>query len=110
MSQCWLHSLQVNPDETSIGLWRVGDIQSEQYGRFARGSQLASGLDGMYFRLNTSLWGGLPLSRPRLVTITVAYWDSGVGSWSLSYDGEEGPDTGNCTHHCFTVTKTDTRR
>ena len=58
----------------------------------------------------SSLWGGLPLSRPRLVTITVAYWDSGVGSWSLSYDGEEGPDTGNCTHHCFTVTKTDTRR
>ena len=63
----------------------------------------------MYFRLNTSLWGNLPLESPRLLTLRIAYWDEGFGTWSVNYDGTDGPDTGACNQHCFLVTKTDTR-
>ena len=64
----------------------------------------------MYFRLNSSLWGNLPLETPRVLTLSVAYWDEGLGTWSLSYDGTGGPDDGTCVQHCFQVTKTDTKR
>lgn len=63
----------------------------------------------MYFRLNSSLWGNLPLETPRVLTLRVAYWDEGIGSWSLSYDGTDGPDNGSCARHCFQVRKTDTK-
>ena len=101
---------QVEPDETSLGLWRVGDIKHELYGRFARAFHGESSWNEMYFRLNTSLWGNLPLQSPRLLTLSIAYWDEGVGTWSVSYDGIDGPDTGSCSFHCFEVTKTDTGR
>ena len=64
----------------------------------------------MYFRLNSSLWGNLPLQTPRVLTLSVAYWDEGLGTWSLSYDGTKGPDDGTCAQHCFQVKKTDTKR
>ena len=101
---------QVEPDETSLGLWRVGDIKHELYGRFARAFHGESSRNEMYFRLNTSLWGNLPLESPRLLTLRIAYWDEGFGTWSVNYDGTDGPDTGACNQHCFLVTKTDTRR
>ena len=53
----------------------------------------------MYFRLNSSLWGNLPLETPRVLTLSVAYWDEGLGNWSLSYDGTDGPDDGTCVKH-----------
>ena len=56
----------------------------------------------------SSLWGGLPLHSPRQLSLRLAYWDAGLGSFSLSYDGAAGPDSGDCTRHCFSVTKTDT--
>ena len=44
------------------------------------------------------------------MTLRVAYWDEGFGTWSVSYDGAYESDTGACAQHCFEVTKTDTRR
>ena len=101
---------QVEPDQTSLGLWRVGDIKHELYGRFARAFHGESSRNEMYFRLNSSLWGNLPLESARRLTLRVAYWDEGLGTWSVSYDGADGPDTGSCAQHCFEVTKTGTRR
>ena len=70
---------QVEPDQTSLGLWRVGDIKHELYGRFARAFHGESSRNEMYFRLNSSLWGNLPLESARLLTLCVAYWASERG-------------------------------
>ena len=44
--------VQVAPDLTSVGRWRVGDIKHELYGRFARAFHGESDRNQMFFRLN----------------------------------------------------------
>jgi hypothetical protein len=84
-------AVQLAPNETSIGWWRVGP-RAAPYGRFARGFHHASGRDAMSFVLDARLWGGLPLPVARGVALTLrlVYFDAGGGVLSLAYDAASG--------------------
>jgi hypothetical protein len=84
-------AVQLAPDETSIGWWRVGP-RAAPYGRFARGFHAASGRTAMSFVLDTRLWGGLPLPAARgvVLTLRLVYFDAGGGVLTLAYDAAGG--------------------
>jgi subtilisin-like proprotein convertase family protein len=92
--------IQMNPDSTSKGLWRVnGDLttSSHPYDRFARGFDSATGRDTMFFDINDNL---LPSAGQR-VRLSVDYLDRGTGQFAIRYDA-----VGNNQKTAFTVTKT----
>jgi len=78
---------QIEPDATSIPLWRVGGPitpTSPIYSRFARGFEHASGKDAMYFKLHD---GFSQDAKPKVMSITVVWFDGQAGStWKLDYD------------------------
>lgn len=79
---------QIDPDATSVPLWRVGGPitpTSPIYSRFARGFEPASGKDAMYFKLHD---GFSQDAKPKVMSITVVWYDAQAGSsWKLDYDG-----------------------
>jgi len=90
---------QINPDSTSVGLWRVGGPvtnTSSVYGRFARGFEHASGKNTMGFRLTDSFFGGGRLAGAYSVTVRVMYFDNGNGQWALDYDALGNPNKRAC--------------
>ena len=78
---------QIDPDETSVPLWRVGGPitpTSPIYSRFGRGFEHSSGKDAMYFKLRD---GFSPDTTPKVMSITVVWYDGQEGStWKLDYD------------------------
>ena len=90
---------QLDPDNTSKGLWRVGGpltATSHPYDRFARRSDTASGKNTMYFDINDNL---LPtIGQP--VQINVTYRNDTPGQFLIKYDA-----VGN-TLKTLTVNKT----
>jgi hypothetical protein len=78
---------QIDPDATSIPLWRVGGPitpKSSIYSRFARGFEHSSGKDAMYFKLAD---GFSKDAKPKTMSITVVWYDVQAGStWKLEYD------------------------
>jgi len=78
---------QIDADETSIPLWRVGGPitkSSSIYSRFARGFEHASGKDAMYFKLHDRFSKD---NQPKVMTIHVVWYDGQQGStWRLDYD------------------------
>jgi hypothetical protein len=80
---------QIDADETSIGLWRVGGEVTDEtpvYARFARSFDQAAGKDAMYFDIKDSFFHGRPLNAGCPVTVRVVYFDRCKGTWSLCYD------------------------
>ncbi|MBX7211171.1 MAG: hypothetical protein K1X78_22890 [Verrucomicrobiaceae bacterium] len=78
---------QIDADETSIPLWRVGGPitkTSPIYARFARGFEHASGKDAMYFKLHEGFSSD---QQPKTMTMYVVWYDATAGStWKLDYD------------------------
>ena len=78
---------QIDAEATSVPHWRVGGPitkTSSIYSRFGRGFEHASGKDAMYFKLHEGFSQG---SDPKVVTITVVWYDATAGStWKLDYD------------------------
>jgi len=76
---------QLDPDNTSKALWRVGGpltTTSHPYNRFARRSDTASGKNTMYFDINDNL---LPSIGQR-VQINVTYRNDTAGQFLIKYD------------------------
>jgi hypothetical protein len=82
---------QIEPDETSIPLWRVGGPITQTspiYSRFARGFEHSTGKDALYFKLHE---GFSQDAKPKVMSITVVWYDSIAGStWKLDYDAGNG--------------------
>jgi Beta-galactosidase len=78
---------QIEPDATSVPLWRVGGPitpTSPIYSRFARGFEHSSGKDALYFKLHE---GFSQDAKPKVMSITVVWYDGQEGStWRLDYD------------------------
>lgn len=78
---------QIDADETSIPLWRVGGPiinTSPIYSRFARGFEHAAGKDAMYFKLHDGFSAD---AKPKVMSVTVVWYDGVEGStWKLNYD------------------------
>ena len=81
---------QIDPDETSIPLWRIGGPitpTSPIYSRFGRGFEHSSGKDALYFKLHDGFSAD---SKPKVMTVTVVWYDGEEGStWKLDYDAGE---------------------
>ncbi|NDV61009.1 T9SS C-terminal target domain-containing protein [Puniceicoccales bacterium CK1056] len=91
---------QIDPDNTSKGLFRVnGPLtpSSHPYDRFARSFDSTTGKNTMYFDVHDNL---LP-SRSQRVQLSVIYLDKGTGQFELEYDA-----TDNSQKSAFVVTKT----
>lgn len=100
--QLWLY--QIDPNETSQGLWRVGP-RDQPYGRFARRFDGASGKNAMYFDIDDRFFFEQPLDGAYPVTIRVVYLDEGTGQWALQYDAQD-----DSRKTALIVTKTNTGR
>lgn len=85
---------QINPDITSIGLFRVrGNINSNssKYDRFARSFQNSSGKNTMYFKFNSDVF---TLSAPASLTFKITWLDKNQNStWALKYYSASGLQT-----------------
>ena len=85
---------QINPDLTSIGLFRVrGTINSNssKYDRFARSFQNSSGKNTMYFKFNSDVFS---LSAPASLTFKITWLDKNQNStWALKYYNSSGLQT-----------------
>ncbi len=77
---------QINPNETSIGLFRVRGIidkNSSKYDRFARSFESTSGKNTMYFKFHDEIFA---VSKPKSLKFTITWLDKNVGStWALKY-------------------------
>lgn len=100
--QMWLH--QIDPHETSRGMWRVGP-KDQPYGRFARRFDVATNKNSMYFDIDDRFFFDQPLNGAYAVTIRVVYLDQGTGRWALAYDAIDDPQK-----TAAVITKTDTGR
>ena len=87
--RCWpgnygRYITQLDPIGTSVGRWRVGPRDHPQ-GRFARALEHESGKDSINLQLDAAF--GLShrdvTTKALAVTISVAYYDEGSGSWAL---------------------------
>jgi hypothetical protein len=85
---------QINPDLTSIGLFRVrGNINSNssKYDRFARSFQNSSGKNTMYFKFHSDVF---LLSAPANLTFKITWLDKNQNStWALKYYNSTGLQT-----------------
>ena len=85
---------QINPDLTSIGLFRVrGNINSNssKYDRFARSFQNSSGKNTMYFKFHSDVF---TLSAPANLTFKITWLDKNPNStWALKYYNSSGLQT-----------------
>jgi hypothetical protein len=85
---------QINPDLTSIGLFRVrGTINSNssKYDRFARSFQNSSGKNTMYFKFHSDVFS---LSAPANLTFKITWLDKNLNStWALKYYNSAGLHT-----------------
>lgn len=85
---------QIDADQTSIPLWRVGGPitkTSSIYSRFSRGFEHLSHKDAMYFKLHDGFSNGTP----QVMSLHVVWYDGHKGStWKLVYDaGQPGMKT-----------------
>ena len=98
---------QINPDETSIGLFRVrGPITatSSKYDRFARSFENSSSKNTMYFQLHNEF----PANN-KILKFTIIWLDKTAGStWAFKYRNAAGlqtiPYTGTGTNEWKTET------
>jgi hypothetical protein len=85
---------QINPDLTSIGLFRVRGVinsSSSKYDRFARSFQNSSGKNTMYFKFNSNVF---TLSAPGSLTFKITWLDKNQNStWALKYYNASGLQT-----------------
>jgi hypothetical protein len=81
------------PDSSSVGAWRIGPDTSI-YGRYARLFKLVQNKGAMYFRFDDSV-----VNKGDILTVTVTYYDSGNGQWSI-----------NCSNTSLKVTNKNTRQ
>jgi hypothetical protein len=83
---------QINPDDTSIGLFRVrGPITatSSKYDRFARSFENSTGKNTMYFQLHNEF----PASN-KILKFTIIWLDKTAGStWAFKYRNAAGLQT-----------------
>jgi hypothetical protein len=85
---------QINPDATSIGLFRVRGVintNSSKYDRFARSFENSSGKNTMYFNFHSDVF---TLSGPDSLTFKITWLDKNVNStWALIYYNSSGLQT-----------------
>jgi hypothetical protein len=85
---------QINPDATSIGLFRVRGVinsNSSKYDRFARSFENSSGKDTMYFKFDSDVFS---LSDPDSLTFKITWLDKNANStWALKYYNSSGLQT-----------------
>jgi hypothetical protein len=93
--------IQIDANETSIGLWRVGPAD-QPYGRYARGFENSSGRNRMYFDLDDNF---LPEKDRPPLTVKIIYLDQGTGKFSFRYDSVSDADK-----TAVTITKTNSGR
>ncbi|MCX6171233.1 MAG: T9SS C-terminal target domain-containing protein [Flavobacterium sp.] len=78
---------QINPEETSIGLFRVRgtiDKNSSKYDRFARAFENATGKNTMFFKFDDEMFA---TSKPKSLKFTITWLDKNPGStWALQYN------------------------
>ncbi|MCK4919567.1 MAG: beta-galactosidase [Bacteroidales bacterium] len=84
---------QIDPDGTSIGLFRVrGEInkKSSIYDRFARSFETATGKNTMYFKFHEDVFSATA-GQPDIITLELTWLDKNKNSkWELKYDAGEG--------------------
>jgi hypothetical protein len=77
---------QIDPDDTSIGLFRIdGPLQTNSpiYSRFARSFESANGKNAMYFKFHERLFA----DPAEWTDVSVIYYDAVANStWQLKYD------------------------
>jgi len=95
---------QIDPDGTSRGYWRVGP-KDQPYGRFARGFDVATDRNVMYFDVDDRFFGGGPHDGSYPLKVRVVYFDRGRGSWTVKYDA-----VGEKDKTAVAVVNTDTKR
>ena len=82
---------QINPDETSIGLFRVRGLitaTSSKYDRFARSFENSTGKNTMYFKFDSEVFTN-PF--PKRLTFKIIWLDKTAGStWALKYKSTQG--------------------
>eukprot|EP01084_Bolivina_argentea_P094866 170569_1 len=79
---------QINPLNTSIGYWRIGDM-SEMYGRFGRSFDYKNNKNIICFVLDKNLWNGLPLYNSVNLTLDITYFDNyNLDLFSVGYDNQ----------------------
>lgn len=79
---------QIDANETSIGLWRVGPTK-QPYGRYARAFENSTGRNRMYFDLDDNF---LSLKTKETINLKIIYLDKGYGKFSVRYDSSSSPD------------------
>jgi hypothetical protein len=96
----YLH--QINPNATSVGYWNVDapNDPNSMYGRFARGFDIASGKNALYFDADDGFLNRAPLNGKYPVMVSVTYLDAGTGSWQLFYDAQGSSDKPSMTVVC----------
>jgi hypothetical protein len=85
---------QINPDATSIGLFRVRGVinaSSSKYDRFARSFENSSGKNTMYFKFHSDVF---TLADPASLTFKITWLDKNANStWALKYYNSSGLQT-----------------
>jgi len=75
---------QIDADNTSLGMWRVGDFTSGKpgqfFGRFARTFSSSKGMNDMYFAVTGDVFAD---TEAETLNMRIVYYDKGSGGFSL---------------------------
>jgi len=81
---------QIKANETSSGYWRVGFTQTQPYGRFCRGFDVAKNKNTMYFDVDDTYFEANRKSGDGNIKIKIIYYAKDSGSWELKYHAKNG--------------------
>jgi len=81
---------QIKANETSSGYWRVGFTQTQPYGRFCRGFDVAKNRNTMYFDVADKYFAANRKSGDGIIKIKIIYYSKDAGSWELKYHAKDG--------------------
>jgi len=81
---------QIDPHNTSAGYWRVGLTQTQPYGRFCRGFDVANNKNTMYFDVNDEYFSSSRIEGDGNLRVKIIHYAKDGGSWELQYHAQDG--------------------
>ena len=80
---------QIDPHNTSAAYWRVAVTQTQPYGRFCRGFDVANNKNTMYFDVNDKYFEKNRLEEDGNLTVKIIHYAKDGGSWELQYHAQD---------------------
>ncbi len=89
-NNCSRYITQVDANNTSAGYWHVGVTQTQPYGRYCRGFDIANNKNAMYLDVHDTYFEKNRSEGDGKLTVKIIHYAKDGGSWELQYHAQDG--------------------